>query len=352
MQNATHIGPLVTLAASAETGRVTRIELIPVGDIGMRDGRGSFHLPNAADVIARSMAAAPGGELPIDFDHALDGKGDGNGLAAGWIKELTVEGDRIIANVEWTDVGAKAIEAKHYKFISPVFSYAPKTRQVLRIERAGLTNNPAMPQLRKIAASCQENNMDPDLIKVAEAFGLTAEAAPADIIAAAQAAVTATKGAEKIVTAAGLTGNLTDEAATAICAKLSDPAEVDEPDPTKYVPIAVVEDLNKQVASLTAGIAEDRAEKVITAAQEAGKLPPAQLDWAQAYASKDPDGFAAWCQNAPVVASAQTVVPGGEPKPAKGELTEAEKAICAATGVDPAQYLAVRDTGTLKEENA
>ncbi len=64
-------------------------------------------------------------------------------------------------------------------------------------------------------------------------------------------------------------------------------------------------------AELQRKIAAAEAEAAVTAAQAAGRLTPAMLDWARAYASKDPAGFAAWAKAAPAVAPAGTTAQGG-----------------------------------------
>jgi hypothetical protein len=61
-----------------------------------------------------------GGRVSIDYDHSSDrGKGT---RAAGWIVGLERQGKDVIADVEWTPRGAKAIRDGSYKFISPTYT--------------------------------------------------------------------------------------------------------------------------------------------------------------------------------------------------------------------------------------
>lgn len=63
-------------------------------------------------------------QLPIDYDHlSMDPKSPGDGIAAGWMRELELreDGDELWAQVEWTKDGARRIENKEYRFVSPSF---------------------------------------------------------------------------------------------------------------------------------------------------------------------------------------------------------------------------------------
>lgn len=283
-----------------------RIELMPVGVVRLADGRGPFRLDRAAEVAARSLAAAPGGVLPVDFDHALDGQGAGDGRAAGWITALAVEGERVVAEVEWTEDGRRAIEGRSYRFVSPVFTVSPGG-VVTAILRAGLTNKPAMPQLRQIAS--RGGGMDPHLKTIAAALGLGAEADG-------------------------------EAVAAAVAERLG--AGAPEPDPAAYVPVAAVAALSAQVAALQGEAARERAERAVTAAMSAGKLVPALEGWARAYAAKDPEGFRAWVEGQPAIVAATAAAPAAKAPRTAGTLTAEDRTVCAAMGLDEATFLAAR----------
>jgi phage I-like protein len=141
------------------------IELVPAGTFCTNDGRGPFHNDNPREICSLSAQLLQGG-VPIDFDHAID-RGAPQGRpapAAGWVREFRVVAGAIQGRVEWTPRGLAAVKAKDYRFISPVFSFVPPegasegamTGRVLVIQRAALTNNPALDQLPAIAASRTE----------------------------------------------------------------------------------------------------------------------------------------------------------------------------------------------------
>src|SRR5580698_7771598 len=132
------------------------IELIAAGTFSTNDGRGPFRNNDPEAVIRVSRYQFKGG-LPVDFDHAIDRAAPG-GLpapAAGWIRDFRIVAGAIQGRIEWTPAGRSALEGKSYRFISPVFSFLPPegaaadamTGLVTSIQRAALTNNPALSQL-------------------------------------------------------------------------------------------------------------------------------------------------------------------------------------------------------------
>ncbi|MGH8012572.1 MAG: phage protease, partial [Candidatus Binataceae bacterium] len=149
------IGQYATHAAAlAGDGTAPKwIELLPLGEFRGRDGRGPFKLDDPAKVIAATRALDMDAGIPIDFDHATDyGAPRGNPApAAGWIKELAVGDGFLCGRVEWTRPGAEAVAAKRWRYVSPVFEHSDDGK-VIRLLRAGLTNNPNL-KLPAIAAS-------------------------------------------------------------------------------------------------------------------------------------------------------------------------------------------------------
>lgn len=319
----------------------SRIELMPLGPIRLQDSRGEVgRVTDAAGLIARTMGAAKGGMLPIDFAHGMDGQGTRDGRAAGWITSLEVEGHRIMASVEWTPAGEDALRGRLFRFISPTFTVPEGQTEVGRILRAGLTNDPALPELAHVASQ-QENDLMPQWLKqLAAKLGMPEETDEAKVLAAAESAINQATRAAGIVTAAGLTGELTETAATAIAAKVgAAPADDADPDPSKFVPMSAFQELSAKFTTLTASVSEDRAGTVVKAAMEAGKVTPGLEGWARKYAASDLDGFKTWLASAPVVIDGKAVTPKGAPDNAD-QLTADERNVIAATGVSEAAFLA------------
>jgi len=342
MTTVTHQGDAHIITASA--GQLpTRIEIFPTGTITLRDARGTVGVvADAEALIERTMAQAKGGMLPIDFGHGMDGEAGADPRAAGWITSLSVEGDRIMADVEWTSVGAEALEGRLFRFISPTFTANERTRQIGRILRAGLTNDPALPELRQLASK-QENDEMPQWMKdLAAKLGLPEDADEATIQATAEKAIDQVAHIQPVITAAGLTGDLTEAGATGIVTKLT-ASNAGAPDPAAFVPRVAFDEMKVQLAALQTQVSTDRASDVVTAAMADGKLPPRMEQWGRDYAAKDLAGFQTWLASTPVIVDGQVQTPAGDPNDADDAvLTASEKAVCAEMGLTEEAFLATK----------
>lgn len=117
------------------------IQLTPDGLFRAKDGRPaalSGWLINAE--IAQSviqLADSQADAFVIDYEHqTLYAKQNGcPAPAAGWFKQIEYrEGLGLFAtNVEWTDSAVLAIQAKEYRYISPVLQFNQKTGEVTKI---------------------------------------------------------------------------------------------------------------------------------------------------------------------------------------------------------------------------
>lgn len=315
------------------------IEIMPVGEFRTADGRSAkpFRLDPAdvAAVIARSMTLASNGELLIDFDHrSMAPQAIADTRAAGWIKDLKLEGERVMASVVWTPDGRSALEGRSYRFISPVFDNLKSDGRVVRIQGAGLVNDPALPQLRQLAS--KETSMDP-IEQIAGLLGLPADK-PEDIVARVTALATAETQLASITKAAGVDG---DDAVTQVCARLA----ATTPDPGAFVPMATFQDVQTQLASLQKGIREDKAEAALERARAAGKLTPAMEEWATQLASKDLSSFESWAASAPVMVELGGGKLAGRQPPVANpdKLDDVERQMASALGVSEADFLATRN---------
>lgn len=319
------------------------IEIMPVGEFRTADGRGAtpFRLDPAdvAAVIARSMAMASNGELLIDFDHrSMADQTIADTRAAGWIKDLRLEGDRVMASVVWTPDGRAALEGRSYRFISPVFDNLKGDGRVVRIQGAALVNDPALPQLRQLA-SRDNSSMEP-IEQIAGLLGLPADQ-PEDIVARVSALATAETQLASITRAAGATG---DDAVVQICAKLAERA----PDPAAFVPMATFQEVQTQLAALQKDISRDKVEAALERARDAGKLVPAMEEWATQLASKDLASFEGWAAAAPVMAPLGARQVAGRVPPASkpDQLTEVERQAASRLGISAEAMLATRSAET------
>jgi phage I-like protein len=344
----THQGDALTITASVGA-LPSQIELFPTGTIRLADQRGAVGVVTNAQALAdRSMSAAKGGMIPIDFGHGMDGLAGANPRAAGWITALSVVENRIMADVEWTTEGAEALEGKMFRFISPTFTVPKGQSEVGHILRAGLTNNPALPELSLVASQQEKSKMS--FAQLAAKLGMPDETDEAKILAAAEGAIDQVDHLTPIIAAAGLSGALTAAGATAVVAKMADTSAA-QPDPTKFVPLAVFSELQTQLASAQTQIGEDRTSAIVASAITAGKVTPAMKDWATSYAEKDLDGFKTWLASAPSFVAGAPLTPAGDPPAANdGKLTAEEVAICAATGISEEAFLATKTGMPVKDK--
>lgn len=310
------------------------IQLLPAGRFALADGREqAFDLTNPEFVITASMT---GRDLPIDYDHALDRSDVARKPAAGWITAMEVREGSIWGRVSWTESGAKAIASREYRFLSPVFFHDTKG-VVASIQRAALTNNPALPMLKALAS--QEAPMDTILKRLAKLFGISDDSDEEAVIAAAQQSVTLATGHTSLL--------------EAICSAGGDEVKVDDgpekivaaiqagatPDPAKFVPIAQHQAVCSELTALKSDGAKAEAERTVGKAIQDGKLVPAQRDWALAFCSSNPTGFDEFVKNQPeIVPPGEREVVTGDPASGEGALGDAGLAVCSSLGIDPEDY--------------
>lgn len=133
-------------AARPLAGPALWVHLMPIGPVRTRahDGRAPWAVRDAAGVVAATRAL--GLPLPVDYEHQTD-LAASNGRpapAAGWIVAFEARADGIFGQVEWTARARAMIAAGEYRYLSPVFQFDGASREVKRILRAGLTNDPAL----------------------------------------------------------------------------------------------------------------------------------------------------------------------------------------------------------------
>lgn len=301
------------------------IELLPAGVFYGRDGRGPFRLdePDAVIEATRAMQMAAG--LPIDYDHATDfGAPEGRPApAAGWIRELAIRTGALWGRVEWTARAADSIVAREYRYVSPVFQFDPKTGAVTRLLRAGLTNNPnlhltAIAAAQVAARNAKDQTMEipvNEIQELRELLGLDPDASGADLLAKVRELRTAARAVE-----------------AAPSAHAHDPAH--------YVAIAEFERALTELNALKIERARERAAHTVEDAIRAGKIVPAQREWAIAYCAADARGFAAFAAKQPSILGGDLGL-GGEPPVERrlGMLNPAELVICAQLGLKHSEFL-------------
>lgn len=175
-----------TLAQLADTARAGEFQLAPDGRCHLIP-QGEF--PNSqSDVVqvidppalrsilvnftkVKSQPDWPG--LLVDFDH-FSYDADKESRAAGWIENLEARPNGLWASIRWTTEGGKAVAGGGYRFLSPVFdardcqNLGGKRVRPLRLESAGLTNQPCMKTLTALTNRAALSRLSDPAAKRAE----------------------------------------------------------------------------------------------------------------------------------------------------------------------------------------
>jgi phage I-like protein len=279
--------------------------LIPEGELNGLDGR-KWTL-SVAD--GQSLVAALNRQkidMVIDYEHAtLEAAKSGKGApAAGWCKAGQFEyvvGVGVCSNAwSWTPVAKPLIENDEYRYLSPVFLYT-KDGEVKTLLHAALTNTPnldVMPEVLLAAASRQlstnqeGDDVDDILEQLRWMLNLPLSATPVDVKAELEKLIEKISSTTGVAVAAN-SKNLFD-ALDAMELKIAANSQ-QAPDPSKFVPIAVVTSLQTQLAELTQAQAEvDHVEPLIQAALSDGRLNAnntEHVQWARDYGKADIEGL-------------------------------------------------------------
>lgn len=148
------------------------LHLLPIGEIKSRDGRGPYHLRDAAKVVAASLVQAKG-KLVLDENHATDliaPKG-GEAPARGWIVDLQARADGIWGRVKWTDAAISRGIWTEYRGVSPVILHQ-KDGTIDAVLRASLVNQPNLVGLTSLHMTSGRIAMDEIDKAIAEHLGI------------------------------------------------------------------------------------------------------------------------------------------------------------------------------------
>lgn len=295
------------------------VELIPAGpSVVGRDGR-AWLFDDAAQQFVQSNFSSRAIDLPVDWEHATQRRAPlGQEAPAGaWIKQLEIRNGALWGQAEWTPRGAAQVEAKEYRYLSPVFDYDDETKRIVRMVSAALTNIPnlVMTALNQEQLENIPVKPSPELLKL---LGLPETATAEQVFTATTAKLNATNQALNTET-----GNL-----------------------ERFVPRADYNALESRALNAEQALGEHKkaehtkaVDAVITAATQAGKITPATVDYHRAMC-QDEAGltrFKAFVDAAPVVADASNMG-GRQPENTATALNSEEQAMCKLLGVDPAEF--------------
>jgi phage I-like protein len=279
---------------------LSEIQVIPFGSHDT--GKGAFTLDaGGMENIVKDFRSRAN-DMVIDYEH--QSLGDGEAPAAGWIKRLINKGAHgVWAAVEWTPRAIEYLKNREYRYLSPVFMKRTEDNRVVKLLGAALTNTPAIDGMVPVVNKNQGGHGRIDrprkegkvMTKLLSALGLTAGATEEEALKSLVALKNKSSAAasSEIFTALGLCENATASEAVGAVLAMKQAAES-------------LGTVSEEMAALKAEMSMKEGEALVAQAMSEGKITPAQKEWAEAYAERDPEGFKIFVSRSPIV------VPRGE----------------------------------------
>ena len=323
------------------------LQILPDGEFSAEDGRpfdaGTWKMsPQIAEKVI-ALANSRQRDSVIDYEHqTLYSENNGKPApAAGWFHDLEYKEGKglFITDPRWTEDAALKIDKDEYRYLSCVFSYHPKTGEVIRVRHVALTNDPGldgMEEVETLAAAKfnSENNPDEDnqmneaILKL---LALDAEATEEDVIAALKAILGKVTGHDAAVVA------LNTEHGEAIAALKT---ELEKGvDKSKFVPLSALEEVKEQLADLKSKHNESEVTLLVDAAMTIGKILPRQEQWALDLGATDIAALKSYIEQTPAIAALNGKQTGDKIDD-QGEVTLGEEsiAVCKQLGVSQEDY--------------
>ncbi|WP_295755881.1 phage protease [uncultured Oscillibacter sp.] len=323
---------LILKGGSVEVSGVPEtITVLPLGRVV--SSKGEFNVDEDSLREMKAQIARKGVDLVVDYEHqTLKGV---EAPAAGWVKELKLGDGSIVAVVEWTPRGAEYLKNKEYRYLSPVVNVRKTDNKAIGLHSLALTNTPAIENMTPIVNSDNfEGGQKMDMQRLAAALGLGPDATEEQIMEALQAMAAENKSLKE-------GKQLGDEATVAnkaVCELLGLKAGAPAEDVTaKIMELkgGTIDGVNvlEELKVLKQQNAQRDADEAVTLALKAGKITPAQKEWAQSYALTDPKGFGAFVEKAPQVVPMGEIDLGGSVALKFDKPDEATTLVCKQLGV-------------------
>ncbi len=337
-------------SATALDGTIPEwLHLLPKGAIQTHDGKNDFGWDGQTlPKMCSFYGDAEESRIPVDINHANSklGTQGQDTPAQGWIVELSIKPDGVWGRVEWNDSGKAALTNKSYRGISPELMVDKKTRQVIGIRGASLTNFPNLKGLVPILNSIEEDDFDMDkfLKDLLAALGLdadtTQEVALQSVVKLAKANGDFKAVLQSVSKLSGAAENASHEAilqsvSTALAAKGED---------SKVVTALRGElaELTAQMNSVSGSMAKDKAVAFVDAAIKQGRVGVKALrDHYVEQHMVDSARVEKEFANFPIL-NGVTLAPE-PPKDGSVTLDESQKKIAKLLGIDPAAMKKTRE---------
>ena len=316
----------------------------------------------------------------IDYEHQT--LKDVIAPAAGWIKKLLNRGkDGLWAVVDWTDRATEFIQNKEYRFLSPVILFKARDKYTgeeigAALHSSGLTNKPFIDGMEPLVNKDQNGEEVKEMIeKLKELLGLEEAATEEDVTnavqklldqikAAAEAKDNPPVAAKEVLEALELKEGVALKDVTDKISGLKNPSVVaakEVLDALELKEDATVGDVTGKIIALknpSNQVSREEFENIknqlalkdrdglVAQGIADGKITPANKEWADKYALKDPEGFGVFLAKAPAVVALKDRLPK-PPEKNEAELDEAQMVINKQLGIDAVTW---KDHGPKTEE--
>jgi phage I-like protein len=300
------------------------IQALPDGAFAAVDGRpldvkgGKWLMDREAFAALQANTPHQAGDLVIDYEHQTLNK-DSNGQpapAAGWFNITDVqyrEGKGLFIKPRFTDNATAFLSAKEYKYFSLVFGYDTQSGRPQYIHSAALTNRPALDGLLPLAqltaamgarlpaeantlkttltqlsatplnnavnpTQLEEFHVNPLLKKLMAALGI--EVAEDATVLSADQETAALSALDELTTAAASVDGLNQKLAV-LTAKDTQQGNIPagQVDLSQFVPVATVDAMREQLASLSAQNGQLTIEQSVKQALDEGRVLACEQDY-------------------------------------------------------------------------
>ena len=333
----------------------TSFQVFPFGEVQLQ-GSEPFTVDDAAMNAVIQRFAARGLDMVIDYEHQSEGgeyaSPDGKAPAAGWVKSLENRGmDGLWVNVEWTDAARELLAKREYRYYSPVFFVSKDGRRLVELLRLALTNVPRLDWIRPIVAketvrseglgvrsenppptTPNASRLTPNLLQRSQDMELL-------ILLAKQLGLPETSTQEQVLARLGELKTAQAAGQPIACKEALEALGLSET-ASKSELVATIHalkqrpDYSQEIATLKQKLAARERDELVAAALKAGKITPAQKEWADAYALNDAEGFKVFVAKAPQVVPIDKLDPAANPKPKGAVPDDVQLEINKMCGVD------------------
>ena len=306
-------GGNVELVGAPET-----IFVLPIGHVV--SSKGEFDVDDESYKAMKAQIAKRGVDLVVDYEHQ------------------TLEDGQIKAVVEWTPRGARYLENKEYRYLSPVVNVRKADNKAVGLHSLALTNTPAIEGMNPIVNSdnFEGGQHSMDIKKLAELLGLSEDATEEQVVEALKACLAENRSLKE--TEKQPPENVV--ANKAVCELLGLKAGAAAEDVTAKImelKSGTVDGVNlaEELKALKQQNAEREANDAVILALKAGKITPAQKEWAKSYALSDPKGFGSFVEKAPQIVPMDKIELD-DVKALKSDALDADTLlVCKQLGISP-----------------